>query len=257
MVKSGLQQSYNQHNASPPAASEGGVLVVATRQSDAVALCEILSRAGYESHWCGGRLQTADSLSLGKFMATVYCHRAQSRPPEAGSGLLDLPGQFPNHSRCKRVIAVSDCMAEQTVITLLNEGADFCFNLLESPRILQARLEAALRHHAPARDRLLTLGDIWFDLQKRRVIRSGCVVDLSPKEYELAYYLFSNRDRIVENGELLTSIWSLPAGMDTRRIDTAACRVRKKLRLTAEHGWELKRMRRIGYRLVRAMLPEA
>ena len=51
--------------------------------------------------------------------------------------------------------------------------------------------------------------------------------------------------------ELLTSIWSLPASMDTRRIDTAACRVRKKLRLNASDGWELNRIRRVGYRLIK------
>ncbi len=188
---------------------------------------------------------------IGNIVATVLCHRARSHDSAADSNVINLPSQLPNHLRCERLIVLSDCMAEQTVIDLLNDGAHHCFNLHESPRILQARLAAALRRHGRSRDKSLVHGDIVFDVQKRRVTRAGRVIDLSPKEYELAFYLFSNHDRVVENGELLASIWNLPVGMDTRRIDTAACRVRKKLGLTAAHGWELKRLRRIGYRLVK------
>lgn len=165
--------------------------------------------------------------------------------------IINLPSQLPNQLLGKRVIVLSDCMDEQTIVAMLNDGAHHCFDLRESPRILQARLTAALRRHGRSRGRSLVLGEICFDVQKRRVTRAGHVIELSPKEYELAFFLFSNHERIVENGELLTSIWNLPVGMDTRRIDTAACRVRKKLGLTADNGWELKRLRRIGYRLVR------
>ncbi|ASJ72288.1 Sensory transduction protein regX3 [Granulosicoccus antarcticus IMCC3135] len=233
----------------------GEVLVVATRQADAIRLCDILCLAGYRPHWCpdfscSERLQSNGKLAT-SIVAIVLCHRVQAQPTGTGPSGINLPSELPNQLRCRRIIAVSDCTAEQTVVSLLDDGAHHCFNLLESSSVLQVRLEAALRHHGRPINDILTSGNISFDLLKRRVTHSGFVVDLSPKEYELAYYLFSNRDRLVENGELLTSIWSLPAGMETRRIDTAACRVRKKLKLTAEHGWELKRQRRLGYRLVR------
>jgi DNA-binding winged helix-turn-helix (wHTH) protein len=104
---------------------------------------------------------------------------------------------------------------------------------------------------------MLTQGSIRFDLQKRRVTLADKLVDLSPKEYELACYLFSNRGRVISNSELMTSIWSLPPGMDTRRIDTAACRVRKKLGLNAADGWELRRLRRVGYLLVQVEADQA
>jgi len=74
---------------------------------------------------------------------------------------------------------------------------------------------------------------------------------LSPKEYEFAYYLFVNRHRVIVNAELMMSVWSLPSTMDARRIDTAACRVRKKLQLTENSsGWCLRRIRRVGYELL-------
>ena len=152
---------------------------------------------------------------------------------------------------------MTDCNQEETVINLLEGGAHYCFNLHDSPRILQVRLEAALRRHGRIPNRMLTQGSIRFDLQKRRVTLADKLVDLSPKEYELACYLFSNRGRVISNSELMTSIWSLPPGMDTRRIDTAACRVRKKLGLNAADGWELRRLRRVGYLLVQVEADQA
>ncbi len=255
MVDNDSHRSIHTNKPGLSAASNGDVLVIAARKDDAELLCRTLARAGYEP-LCYNQLSQFCNLSssnkvIGSIVAVILCHRVSSHDSSADSSEMNLPSQLPNQLRGKRLIVVSDCMAEQTVVTLLDDGAHHCFNLRESPHVLQARLEAALRRHCRSPDKTLVLGDISFDVQKRRVTRAGRVIELSPKEYELAYYLFSNHDRVVENGELLSSIWSLPVEMDTRRIDTAACRVRKKLSLTADHGWELKRLRRIGYRLVR------
>ena len=255
MVDNDSHRSIHANKPRLSAANNGDVLVIAIRKSDAELLCEILARAGYEplcynelSQFCN---LPSSSKAIGNILAVVLCHRAVSNDSLASSTVINLPSQLPNQLRSKRLIVVSNCMAEQTIVSLLDDGAHHCFNLRESSRVLQARLEAALRWHGRSPGKSLVHGDISFDVQKRRVTRAGRAIELSPKEYELAYYLFSNHDRVVENGELLTSIWSLPAEMDTRRIDTAACRVRKKLNLTADHGWELKRLRRIGYRLVK------
>ena len=255
MVDNDSQRSIHENELSLPDANSGDVIVVAARQLDARLLGDILSRAGYQprfySELSSLNNQSSNNQLTGKIVATVLCHCTISHDSEADSTVINLPSQLPNQLCSRRVIVLSDCMDEETVVALLNDGAHHCFNLRESPRVLQARLTAAIRRHGRSTGRSLVHGDIIFDVQKRRVTRAGRVIELSPKEYELAFYLFSNHDRIVENGELLTSIWNLPVGMDTRRIDTAACRVRKKLGLTADHGWELKRLRRIGYRLVR------
>ena len=256
MVDNDSHQSIHLNKPRLSTTSSGDVLVIATEKSDAELLCETLVQAGYEPLCYNGLSQfcylPSNSKVIGKILAVVLCHKASSPDSRAaGSAVINMPSQLPNQLRCKRLIVVSDCLTEQTIVSLLEDGAHHCFNLRESPRVLQARLEAALRWHGHPPIESLVHGDISFDVQNRRVTRAGRVIELSPKEYELAYYLFSNHDRVVQNGELLASIWSLPAGVDTRRIDTAACRVRKKLRLTAAHGWELKRLRRIGYRLLK------
>ncbi len=221
------------------------VFVVSECHTDAKMASELLMRSGYRSE----RLSDISSLAQTaegrpeyseQYVATVICHRKSTRlQPQA---LAQLPPE-----QC--VIVLSDCESEQTVVSLLNSGAHYFFNLSEPESLLQARIEAALRPNGISSDESFSVGDIHFDTRKRRVIRRGIIIDLSPKEYELAYYLFSNRHRMVCNSELMTSVWSLPTSNDTRRIDTATCRLRKKLLLNTENGWQLKRLRNVGYRL--------
>ena len=251
MVAVVLNSVAGSHASVVPTNSLGDVLVVAEQKADSVLMCELLLRAGYRTSLCEDitALATGSSEHLGEpYYASVICHRDINSDVLCSSLVSNAPGA--------RVLVVSDCIAEQTVVTLLEKGAHHVFNLRESKKLLQVRLEAALRQHGRLARKSFMHGDIHFDVQKRRVSRADKLVDLSPKEYDLAYYLFSNRERVVGNSELMTSVWSLPPDMDTRRIDTAACRLRKKLLLVEQHGWQLKRIRRVGYRLIRLDRPD-
>ncbi len=158
--------------------------------------------------------------------------------------------KIPKKIGVNRMVVLSDCNNEQTVVKALESGAHHFILLNESDAIIQARLKASLRHHTLQAQRELCVEPFTFNLERRTVMLDGKVLNLSPKEYEFAYYLFSNRHRVVVNAELMTSVWSLPSSMDARRIDTAACRVRKKMELHRnETGWCLKRLRRVGYEL--------
>ncbi len=247
MIPSSRGRRASDHPSVSRVYERGSVLVVSESQHDSSQISHLLELSGYRTQLQNDLSKLhehcPDKSATGEhFIATVLCHRRldRSRPIHL------MPERLPG----RRVVVLTDCDAEQTVVSLLENGAHHVFNFNEPLGLVQARLEAALRYHHRVQDRSFSLGDIHFDVQKRRVSRSGKLVDLSPKEYELAYYLFSNRERVVGNSELMTSIWSLPPTMDTRRIDTAACRLRKKLNLSAHSGWELKRLRSIGYRLV-------
>ena len=225
----------------------GQVLVLSSRQDDEYLLCEILERSGFlcntESNFtvCSNNVEPQHNLD-DEYISTVLVLRKHEVEDKAVLKLVQWPGQ--------RVIVLTDCTRESAIIALLEAGAHHVFGIHESDSLLQVRLQAALRKYSTLDNSSFSIGDIHFDIPKRRVSRAGQSIDLSPKEYDLAYYLFSNRDRTVGNDELMTSIWSLPSSMDTRRIDTAACRLRKKLKLSACHGWELKRLRRVGYQLI-------
>lgn len=219
-----------------PSTSRTDVIVLAQDPDDRQLMINLIHDAGFrpEVPVEGERRAPPDRVH-----ATVICHRATSGP------LTTLP----TNVLTERVVVFSDSSDERSVVSALDAGAHHIFSLNDSPALMKARLVAALRRHSIPGDRDLLVSPFRFDLQKRCVFRDGELIDLSPKEFEFAYYLFSNRPRMVTTSELMTTVWSLPAGMDTRRIDTAACRVRKKMPLSEDTGWFLRRLRRSGYEL--------
>lgn len=173
---------------------------------------------------------------------TVVCFRAETDGTHP---------EIPAACKGRRVVVFSNHQSEASIVHCLENGAHHHIHSEQSPTILQARLEAALRHHDKGFKRFLEVSPFRFDLERRNIYLNNKLINLSPKEYEFAYYLFVNRHRVVVNAELMMSVWSLPSTMDARRIDTAACRVRKKLQLTENSsGWCLRRIRRVGYELL-------
>ncbi len=184
----------------------------------------------------------------------VVCARGASKMNNQSSAgftdhLTDELAQLTG--RYKRVLVLADSMDENTVCTYLSAGAHHVIALDESPRLMQARLVAGLRlHKEPVQDEW-KLGPYHFDLSRRAVRMDGKNLRLSPREFELARYLFEHRERIISIPELLDAVWSLPETTDSRRIDTAACRLRKKMSLGLEGVWQLRRLRREGYQLIK------
>lgn len=218
----------------------GSVAVFANEGSDKQLMSQLLHKAGYNA----GLFDSNDSVDAvsDKHSAMIVCHRQSHTMPQPG---------LPECVDGQRIVVFSDCDAEQTIVRALENGAHHFFNIAESPEVLQARLEAALRQHSLQAKRVLDVAPFKFNLERRTVSKDDKLINLSPKEYEFAYYLFANRHRVVINAELMTSVWSLPSSMDARRIDTAACRVRKKMQLgDSSTGWSLRRIRRVGYELL-------
>jgi len=172
----------------------------------------------------------------------IICHRYSEKTPAP-----QLPkGQIPS-----RLIVLSDCHCEQTITQTLYGGAHHYFDITESKRILSARLIAAMRNHKFNADDILEVSPFKFFVERRRVTQNDKPIHLSPREFALAYFLFSNNSRVVVDSELMVSIWTLPSSMDSRRIDTAICRIRKKMNLYENaSGWNLHRLRQVGYQLL-------
>jgi DNA-binding response OmpR family regulator len=218
----------------------GRVVTYANSAGDATLIRDMIEQCGYRLH-AQSAIQTTYEHSAEPY-GVIVCHRRGQ--DVAAAHVL-------RSTRASRVLVVSDCLAEETIVLLLNHGAHYYFNIDDSRHLLAVRIEAALRRFELAPPPKLVVDDIVFDMQKRLVVRAGRLIELSPKEFDLAHYLFANIDRVVDNKELMINVWSLPTSMDSRRIDTAACRIRKKLGLLPEAGWKLKRIRMIGYQLQR------
>ncbi|MCB9898952.1 MAG: response regulator transcription factor [Planctomycetes bacterium] len=92
---------------------------------------------------------------------------------------------------------------------------------------LLARLEAvAARHLHP---RPLVWGEIELDVARRRALRGGVEVELSPREFDLLLVLVRARGEIVPRSELLHEVWNMDFDPGTNLLDVHIGRLRKKV----------------------------
>jgi len=170
--------------------------------------------------------------------AVVVCHQVCVNEPKP---------VFPALYDHIRIIVMSDCSTEQHIVDALEQGAHHFINTRDSYKVLKARLYAALRQHDLQVAEYLPYK---FRMVERQVELSGRKIKLNPREFDCAHYFFRHNNRIIKTEELMVSVWALPPHLDSRRIDTATCRLRKKLALhNREYGWFLERLRGVGFRL--------
>ena len=147
------------------------------------------------------------------------------------------------------VICVTLRDAEQDIVAALRQGAaDY---LVQPPKYfdLLARIESLARRSRGTQLPVLRLGTYEINQENREILMAGKPVELTQKEYELACYLFQNPGRLLSRVHLLEAIWGLHAEIDTRTVDTHVSRIRRKLRIYAENGWEIISVYGYGYRL--------
>jgi DNA-binding response OmpR family regulator len=103
------------------------------------------------------------------------------------------------------------------------------FNILE----LKARIRALLRRSGAGaketEENLLTLGSISLDLDARNAYRSGQLVDLTAKEFDVIEFLMRNPNRVYSREALLDTIWTYEYRSDIRTVDVHIRRLREKL----------------------------
>ena len=75
------------------------------------------------------------------------------------------------------------------------------------------------------------------------------IIEVTQKEFELTLFLFKNAGRVLSRGYILETVWGRSAEVNTRTVDTHVSRLRRKLSLYRENGWQLSSIYQHGYRL--------
>ena len=155
------------------------------------------------------------------------------------------------------VIFVTGRDSPADIVAMLEAGADDYMTKPVNLQELLARVTALVRRAAagvPTSD-VVEIDPYVIDYGNRRVTRSGEAVGLTPKEFKLAARLFANLGQLLARDELLQDIWGYGPEINTRTIDIHVSRLRKKLRLHPEEGWQLISIYQHGYRLDRFSTP--
>lgn len=115
----------------------------------------------------------------------------------------------------------------------LELGADDYISKPFSPREMVARVKAVLRrtHGADnAQREVLTFPQLVLDKAANRVEVAGQEVQLTPREFDLLWFLASRPERVFTREQLLEAVWGYSYLGDARTVDTHIRRLREKLR---------------------------
>ncbi|PYC09637.1 DNA-binding response regulator [Pseudomonas protegens] len=149
--------------------------------------------------------------------------------------------------------------AESDIVQALNTGADDYLSKPFRPNELKARVNAVLRRHGLQRsnsEEVLTFNDLSFDDAELTVTRAGAPISLTEREYRLARCLFAKLGRPLSREYLYERFWTHEEIISSRPLDTHIYRLRNKLGLTADRGWQLLTIYGYGYRLESVASPD-
>lgn len=138
---------------------------------------------------------------------------------------------------------------EEDIVSGLGAGADDYLSKPIRQGEFIARIETLGRRLKPRRQPVLHIDAYEFDPEQQRLRVDGAVVELTQKEFDLAWYLFSNPGKLFSRNHLLDRIWGVNVDVDTRTVDTHVSRLRRKLALNEANGWKLESIYGYGYRM--------
>lgn len=152
------------------------------------------------------------------------------------------------------VLFVTARDSEADIVQALDEGADDYMPKPVKQLETLARINALGRRALPQGEPqgVLEFGQYKFDVDTGTAYLNGAPVELTRKEFELALFLFRSEGRVLSRGHMLESVWGQNPELNTRTVDTHVSRLRHKLELRPEHGWQLKAIYQHGYRLERS-----
>ncbi len=118
-----------------------------------------------------------------------------------------------------------------------------------SPKELMMRAKVVMSRNAANPNRgerdVYTLGGLTVDFTGRFVTIDGERVSMTPKEYELLFYMVKNRGIALTREKLITEIWGFDYYGDDRTLDTHIKLLRSSL---GDYRKYLVTLRGVGYR---------
>lgn len=118
-----------------------------------------------------------------------------------------------------------------------------------SPKELMLRVSAVLKRSNKAakapENETVTIEGLTADVTARLVYVDGQRVEMSPKEYDLFFYLLKNRNIALSREKLITEVWGYDFYGDDRTLDTHIKLLRKSL---GKYAKFIVTLRSVGYR---------
>ncbi len=117
-----------------------------------------------------------------------------------------------------------------------------------SPKELMLRIEAIMKRSSKSNvkeNEVVVIDGLCADFTARTVTIDGKRIDMSPKEYDLFFFMLKNRNIALTREKLITEVWGYDFYGDDRTLDTHIKLLRRSL---GEYSKLIVTLRGVGYR---------
>ena len=130
----------------------------------------------------------------------------------------------------------------------LEIGADDYVTKPFSPREVAVRVRNMLRRAEKSQEnQRLVCAELCIVIEAYEVFVREEMVDLTPRETEVLYYLAKNAGRVLTRNQIMNWVWGYDYCGDTRAVDNQIKRIRQKLPADGVH-FEIKAVYGVGYK---------
>ena len=143
------------------------------------------------------------------------------------------------------VIMLSARVEEYDKLFGFEIGADDYVTKPFSPKEVMARVGAVLKRGKRENRKIVSDG-LSIDIAGRNVLVDGVKVDMTPKEYELLFFMAENAGLAIPREKLLTEVWGYDFYGDDRTVDTHIKMLRASL---GPYREKIVTLRGLGYKL--------
>jgi DNA-binding response OmpR family regulator len=148
------------------------------------------------------------------------------------------------------IIVLSALGDEIDKVLLLEIGADDYVVKPFGARELAARIRAVLRRSSVDSRKVVHVGQVEVDVERRIVKRGSEEVKFTPAEYNLLAFFIQHPDRPLTRDMILNQVWGYSFMSNTRTVDAHVLKLRQKLEVDPNVPRHILTVHGVGYRFL-------
>ena len=143
---------------------------------------------------------------------------------------------------------------EEDKVSGLRLGADDYLTKPFSINELMARVNSLVRRYTTLNQvtevstDIIRLQGMTIDKNNRAVTVDGTILELTSKEFDLLFFLATNKGRVFTKKQIYTQVWDEEYAFDDSNIMSFISKLRKKIEPDPDHPFYIQTVRGVGYR---------
>ena len=117
---------------------------------------------------------------------------------------------------------------EDKIVGLDSGADDYIVKPFEFDELL-ARIRVLMRRNYGLATNIIQIEEVTLDLAKKQVAKSGEIIDLTGKEYEVLEYLMKNKGSILSRDQILNHVWDYEYEGASNIVDVIIKKIRKNI----------------------------